>query len=346
MSINAYDTGRLERVIEGIVASNAEPVQFLARTFFSTVSRSDSEEIFFDVVDGKPRITPFVSPLVEGKVVAGRGFSTKSFKPAYLKEKRVIRPQQGLKRRPGEPIMGSMSPESRIQAAVSENLADMLKMLNRRFEVMATEVLLTGKQVVAGEGYATQEVDFQRNAGHTIALTGASRWGQSGVSPLANLREWAITVRTSSGLAPRTVVMEDTAFEAFLKDPEVKALFDVRRGTSISLSLDPVVADEKAVFRGNIGSFDIWTYNDVYVDDDGADQTLLPAGTVLLVAREGLEGVRHHGAILDEAAGIRPVEYFIKSWSQEDPPVRYMLLQSSALVVPYRANASFCATVL
>ncbi len=84
MPINAYDTGRLERVIEGIVASNAEPVQFLARTFFSTVSRSDTEEIFFDVVDGKPRITPFVSPLVEGKVVANRGYETKSFKPAYL----------------------------------------------------------------------------------------------------------------------------------------------------------------------------------------------------------------------------------------------------------------------
>lgn len=346
MPINAYDTGRLERVIEGIVASNAEPVQFLARTFFSTVSRSDTEEIFFDVVDGKPRITPFVSPLVEGKVVAQRGYETKSFKPAYLKEKRVVRPQQGLKRRPGEPIMGAMSPEARIQAAVADNLADMLKMLNRRFEVMATEVLKTGKQVVSGEGYATQVVDFQRDPSHTLALTGAARWGQSGVSPLTDLRAWAITVRTNSGLSPRTVIMEDSAFEEFLKDADVKALFDVRRGTSISLSLDPVVADEKAVYRGNIGSFDIWTYNDVYVDDDGVDQTLLPTGTVLLVAREGLEGVRHHGAILDEAAGIRPVEYFVKSWSENDPPVRYMLLQSSALVVPYRANASFCATVL
>jgi len=118
--------------------------------------------------------------------------------------------------------------------------------------------------------------------------------------------------------------MDDDAFEEFLKDPEAKALFDVRRGTSIGLSLDPIVADEKAVYRGNIGSFDIWTYNDVYVDDDGVDQNLLPSGTVLLVAREGLEG-----AILDEAAGIRPVEYFVKSWSENDPPVRYMLCSSS-----------------
>ncbi len=64
--INTYDTGTLQRVIEGIIGSGAEPIQFLARTFFPTVSRSDTEEIFFDVVDGKPRITPFVSPLVAG----------------------------------------------------------------------------------------------------------------------------------------------------------------------------------------------------------------------------------------------------------------------------------------
>ena len=65
-----------------------------------------------------------------------------------------------------------------------------------------------------------------------------------------------------------------------------------------------------------------------------------------MVAKDGFEGVRHHGAILDEAAGIRPLEYFVKSWSENDPPVRYMLMQSSMLLVPYRANASLCATVI
>ncbi len=346
MTMNAYDTARLERVIERIIGEGAEPSQFLNRMLFSTVSRSDTEEIFFDVVDGKPRITPFVSPYVEGKVIANRGYETKSFRPAYLKEKRVIRPQMGLKRRAGEALLGGMSTQSRVQAAVSDNLADMLSMLNRRFEVMAAEVLLTGKQIVAGEGYATQVVDFQRKAEQTIQLADKAKWGQAGVSPLANLRQWAKTVRSNCGLAPRTVIMEDDAFELFLKDEEVKALFDVRRGTNINLSLDPHISDEKAVWRGNIGSFDIWTYNDAYIDDEGKDRMLLPSGTVLMVAKDGFEGVRHHGAILDEAAGIRPLEYFVKSWSENDPPVRYMLMQSSMLLVPYRANASLCATVI
>ena len=38
--------------------------------------------------------------------------------------------------------------------------------------------------------------------------------------------------------------------------------------------------------------------------------------------------------------------YFSKSWVEEDPAVRYLMLQSAPLVVPYRVNASLCAKVL
>ena len=42
----------------------------------------------------------------------------------FIKEQ-AIRPQMGLKRRAGEALMGGLSTEGRIQAAVSDNLADM-----------------------------------------------------------------------------------------------------------------------------------------------------------------------------------------------------------------------------
>ena len=53
----------------------------------------------------------------------------------------------------------------------------------------------------------------------------------------------------------------------------------------------------------------------------------------------------HHGAIKDEAAGLQPLEFFSKSWTVEDPSARILLMQSAPLVVPYRVDASFCATV-
>ena len=64
------------------------PSSFLLDTFFPNVQTSDKEEIFFDVTDSKPHISPFVSPLLPGKVVDSGGYQTKSFKPAYVKDKR------------------------------------------------------------------------------------------------------------------------------------------------------------------------------------------------------------------------------------------------------------------
>ena len=37
--------------------------------------------------------------------------------------------------------------------------------------------------------------------------------------------------------------------------------------------------------------------------------------------------------------------FFSKSWTEPDPAVRYLLMQSAPLPVPYRINASLGATV-
>jgi len=59
-----------------------------------------------------------------------------------------------------------------------------------------------------------------------------------------------------------------------------------------------------------------------------------------------IEGYRAFGAIRDEAAGFQAVPYYVKSWLEEDPAVRFIMMQSAPLVVPYRVDASLCATVL
>ena len=103
--------------------------------------------------------------------------------------------------------------------------------------------------------------------------------------------------------------------------------------------------DAKARYIGSIGDFDIWVYNDTYINDAGQTAKLLPEKTVLLGSREGLEGTRCYGAIHDEKANWTASRYFTKSWIEEDPSVRWLLLQSAPLFVPYRPNASMCVTI-
>jgi len=90
----------------------------------------------------------------------------------------------------------------------------------------------------------------------------------------------------------------------------------------------------------------IWTYQDWYIDDAGVEQQMLPNGTVIGAAQGQVMGTRHFGAIRDAELGYRATEFAPKSWTEKDPAVRYLMLQSAPLVVPYRPNATFRATVL
>ena len=81
------------------------------------------------------------------------------------------------------------------------------------------------------------------------------------------------------------------------------------------------------------------------IDDNGTTCKLLPEKTVILGSRDGLEGTRCYGAIHDEKANWTAHRYFTKSWVEEDPSVRWLLLQSAPLVVPYRPNASMFVNI-
>lgn len=222
---------------------------------FPNVQTSDKEEIFFDVTDSKPRISPFVSPLLPGKVVDGGGYQTKSFKPAYVKDKRRFDVNIPYKRIAGEAIGGSLSPAQRYERALATHLKDQLDNLTRREEVMAAEILRTGKVIVSGDGYPAQTVDFGRDETLTKALSGSSTWETAGVNPIDNLEDWAIAIQDKSGMVAKTVVMDPQAWKIFRGNDIVQKYLDVRRGTNNSLSIDPALRSEdtKARYIGSIG---------------------------------------------------------------------------------------------
>lgn len=342
--MDIFSTHVLNRVVESL----ERPASFLLDTFFPSVQTEDSEEIHFDIDTSKPRLAPFVSPLVEGKVVSEDGYETRSFKPAYVKDKRRFNPNAPLKRRIGETIGGSLTPMNRREAALNKSITSQLENLTRREEVMASEALRFGRVTVAGENYPTSVVDFQRHTDLTQVLLGDVRWGEVGVNVLNNIEDWAGTVQLHSGASARTVVFDPLAWRVFKSNERVEKLLEIRRGTDISISIDPMVlgqGNDKARYVGSIGDFDFWVYNDVYVDDDGTSKTVLPNYSVVMGSQSLLEGTRCYGVIQDEKANYKASRYFSKSWLEEDPAVRWLLAQSAPLIVPYRPNASFCATV-
>ena len=336
--MDIFSTGVLARVIAELPA----PAPFILNSFFRDLQTETSEDIHFDVANGRRRLAPFVAPIVAGKVVQSKGFKTGTFKPAYVKDKRVFDSSRPFKRAIGERIGGELSPAQRQQALLAGDLQDQLEMLSRRQEVMAVEALRTGKVTVVGEEYPAVVVDFGRHADLTKALAAGARWGEAGVDPLEDVNEWSMLVTQHSGAAANTLVMDVKAWQLFSAAPSVQKLLDRFRGND---KLNATVVGEGGRYMGNIGDFDIWVYAGWYEDPETeALVPYLPDYTVLITSPD-LEGARAYGAIRDEEAGFQAVPYFSKSWVEKDPAVRILLLQSAPLPVPYRVNASFSAKV-
>src|SRR5262249_15753071 len=112
-----------------------------------------------------------------------------------------------------------------------------------------------------------------------------------------------------------------------------------------SLTPDAILA-EGGVFMGTIDQFNIFVYQGWYVDPlDGVEKPIIPAGTVVMTSPLML-GVQAYGAIRDEEAGLQAVPYYGKSWIERDRSVRFVMLQSAPLLVPYRVNCALKAKVL
>lgn len=339
--MDIYSTGALVRVVNSLDV----PVPFLLNRYFPLRQQSEDEKIYFDKKDKKRRLAPFVSPLVEGKVVEARGYKTESFEPPYVKPKTPINPNQQFRRRAGEAIGGSLSPQQRRDLAVAEALEDHLEMILERENVMAAEVLRTGKLTITGEGYGTVVLDFGRDPDLTVTLSDAGdQWNDGGGDPVGDIEAWAALIQEKSGAVVTDVVLEPTAWAHMRQNERIEKLLDTRRGSTSTAETGPLAAT-KARFVGTLGSFDLWVYQDRYVDDNGNDQLIMPVGTVIMAGPD-LEGTLAYAAIRDPRAGFAPLPRFPKMWIEEDPAMEWLMTQSAPLTVPYRVDASLSALVL
>ena len=341
MAFDIFSTGVINRAMDDV-----PPVpQFLLDRFFPSTVLSEDEEIIFDYRSGAPRLAPFVAPMVQGQIIERQGFTTDRFKPAYVKPKSVFDPNKPIKREFGERIGGSMSLNERMRRTLAQDLAEHEALISRRLEVMASELLRTGQLTIVGDNYPSTTVNFGRHSDLTVSLSGTSEWGDTGVDPLADLRSWVQLVRLRGNIAPVDVVMDPLAWGLFIESEGVQDLLESprpREGTSRTAEL-PLTSNES--FEGRIGGFNVWTYQGEYVDPmDNTLKNIMPDYTVILGDRR-VDGVRHFGAIKDVDAGLQARRTFTKSWTEQDPSVRYTLTQSAPLLVTWNKNAVLAATV-
>lgn len=328
----------------GILSNIKRPKRFLLEKFFTREQTFTTEEVLFDKLAQNKRLAPFVSPFVKGKPMPRAGESLTAYKPPYLKPKHVLTPDIAIKTMPGESLEGDMSPQQRMDRIRAQMLQDQDDQITRREEWMASELLRLGTLTVTAEDHPPMTINLGRPGGHTIALTLAARWGESGVSPFDNLRTWAGTVAAASGVAPSEVICDPLAASLLLKDPTLIANMQIFHQPNRNLDLlGQLAVPDEAQYLGSIGGFNYWQYQSTYLNANGTVGKIMPDYTCILGSPGGAGGIRTYGAILDKT--IQAASRFPKEWDEEDPAVRFLMTQSAPLPLLGYPEATFCATV-
>jgi hypothetical protein len=345
-----YDTVKLISVVPNLKIAQT----FLVDTFFPGVKMSDDEFVAIDVDVGLRRMAPFVSPLVEGKLVEQRRYQTNLFKPAYIKDKRAPDLRKPIRRMIGEQITGNSSASERFMANLQAEMEDQIQILKRRMEWMAAQALQFGTVTIAGDGFETQIVDFGRDPSLTVTLTGSAQWGvtanfdSQGRDPVPTTTIEAVqrNVLKKSGAKLTDIIFTTTPWLLFLNARGVygTVLYDKFNSYANSANPGPQQA-LGAVWKGKWGNFDLWEYNDWYIDGTTNIETpMLADGTVLFCGQD-IMGTQAFGVILDPRLGYVAMPFAPKTWIMEDPAQQLMMMQSSPIVIPERPNACACYTV-
>jgi len=341
MAIDMFDTRTMLRAIEQIKT----PRTFLRDTIFNDVETHTTKYVDIDIQKGNRRIAAYVSPLLEGKVVTREGFQTNTYEPPYTKEKTVTTAQDFLTRDMGTNVYsGGSTPQQKAQRQLGKDLRMLMERIDRTEEVQAAEAIQTGIVTAVGEGISAT-IDFGMAATHKPALVGTDQWSDLANSdPLADLKTWRNIISQDAGLAPRDVIMGYNAVQYFQRNTTAKALLDNRR-----IALGQIVPEQLpdgVIYHGylNEAGLDVWEYTEWYYDvGTSTEKPMIDPDKVVMWAR-GSRATRHYGAIQDLKATF-VVPRFAKSWEQEDPSARFLLMQSAPLLAPHQIDGFLCATV-
>jgi len=343
MSISLYDHRNMLRQIEQM-----KPAQsFLRDLFFSndTVNH-DTDTVDIDVIKGKRRIAPYVSPLLPGTKVERVGYTTNTIKLPYVKPKMELNAKHLLKREPGTTVYSdNMTPAGRAAYQLGKDLRELNDLIDRREEYQAAEALNAGTVTVSGEGQGFV-VDFLMANGHKITLTGANLWNDSDSDPLKNLRTWRRLIIQDSGINPDVVVMAANVVDVFLEHSKIQATLDNRR---IDRGfINPQALPNGVTYLGYVPEIgcDFYAYDEWYIDPaDDTEKAMVPDNKVWMGSTRA-QNTRHYGLIQDLELGDFAVSRFPKSWVVEDPSVRWLMLQSAPLMGLHHSDAFVSAKVL
>lgn len=331
------------------------PQDFIKNRIFRRNVPVETRDVELSVLRRGRRMAPFVKRNGSALMTASGSEEFKLVRPAHIRIKRAVTTGELVeKRRAGTSIFPGADG---IQQAIREFLAREQGMLLD--DVTNSEEYLCAQAIRGSISYSNLDeesfqVDFQRSASHDITLTGADLWSApTTAKPSRQFLAASKLINDDVSLVPDLVLMGEDAAAAFLETDEAKALL---RGFNNNLMLGSIdltaqFQESGAMYLGTYTqSVQIWTYGRSITLPDGTVFPLVRPDRVEFISTSpAAQHTVYYGAIEDVSlfeGRLLQAQRFSKSWIEQDPPARMLLVESNPLPCLRRPDSTVSIKVV
>lgn len=314
----------------------------------------EDDKAIYDYRKGSRRMAPMVRPGAGGVLMDRDGFETREIGFCCIAPERVIEDQNLKGRVFGEQVLGAMTPQEREKKLLAQDLIDMRKAIQRRYEWMVRQVLLTGKLSVftytnEGRGVAASMVADYGFTNTYVPGSGSANWDQAGAKIDGDMHEIFDMVYDGGGYVDRIFMAPDVAAAIIANSDYVKQ-FD---GRNIDMGkINTRYRGSGIRFIGwNSDGVEMYSLSGSFIDDDGTVTPFIPSGK--LIAGSGDLLNIYYGPVTQvEETGMNATH---KTYLKKQVPLRYGSIDGNVIknrltscptIVPTNVDGWAVATVL
>ena len=311
----------------------------------------EDEKAIWDFRKGSRRMAPTVRPGDGGVLMERDGYETREIGFCCVAPERIIEDSNLKGRMFGERVLGAMTPQERERKMMAKDLVDMRKAIQRRYEWMVRQVILTGKLSVfnyTNEGRGI-EASMIADYGFTNNFVPVTKWDQAGAKIDADMRSIFDLVYDGLGYVDRIFMAPDVA-DAMIDNSKYIKQFD---GRNIDMGkINTQYRGSGIRFIGwNSDGVEMYSMSGTFIDDDGAAKAVIPAGTLIAGSSDMLK--MYFGPVTQvEETGMNAQH---KTYIKKQVPLRYGSIDGNSIknrltscptVVPENVDGWCVATVL
>ena len=321
-------------VIMGVAKRIHPNVNFFSKFFNKSPAEYHySDLIVLDEEEESLLITPYVHPNAEAPTIRKIGYESRYFEPTCIKDKGELNATDGLVRMAGEDPGNLSNASNRIQVKYYDMIKNAKKRYMYRLEEMAAQIIKNAQLVVHPDKGQNYVINFARHADLKPTLQSNEYWSDKTTDIMGQIEDWAGKVLEHSGGVITSIAMGTKAYAWMRGNEKFKELYNLNAGYRTNLLIDPEKPVEGIVYKGKFGEYDIYVHSSRYKDPhDNQTKSIVAPNEVVLLS-SALKGNRHFAVIKDLEAGLRPMDYFMKSWEKKEPSSRFIKLESHPLLL-------------